>query len=164
MLFYEDILKEFQKNKVKYVLVGGMAVNLLGALRTTADMDILVDMTDQNLAKIVRVFLKKGYRVKQPVDPMDLANKKIRTDWIKNKNMKAFNFYKAGTYQEVDIIIDSPVSFIQARKSAKIIKVDNLKLPIVSMSNLMKMKRASGRPVDLMDIKDLKKIQAYEKK
>ena len=41
MIFYEAIIKEFQKQKVKYVLVGGIAVNLHGAMRSTADMDIL---------------------------------------------------------------------------------------------------------------------------
>lgn len=164
MIFYEDILREFQKNNVKYVLVGGIAVNLLGATRSTSDLDILVDMTDKNLAKIVTILKKKGYSVKQPVDPMGIADKKTRTDWIKNKHMKAFNFYKAGTFQEVDIIIESPVSFGQAQKSVKIIAVDDLKLPVISLANLIKMKKAAGRPVDRTDVSDLEKVWAYEKK
>ena len=76
MIIYEEILREFQKQKVKYVLVGGIAVNLLGALRSTADMDILVEMSDSNLAKIVTILKKQGYRVKQPVDPIMIADKK----------------------------------------------------------------------------------------
>ena len=48
MIIYEEVLKEFQKQKVKYVIVGGIAVNLLGSLRSTADMDILVEMSDSN--------------------------------------------------------------------------------------------------------------------
>src|SRR3990167_11026183 len=112
MIIYEEILREFQKQKVHYVLVGGIAVNLLGSFRNTADMDILVEMSDENLAKIVRILKKNGYRVKQPVDPMGISNQKIREDWIKNKHMKAFNFYKGEkTYEEVEIIIDSPVNF-----------------------------------------------------
>ena len=42
MIIYEEILREFQKQKVKYVLVGGIAFNLLGGSRNTLDMDILV--------------------------------------------------------------------------------------------------------------------------
>jgi hypothetical protein len=33
MIFYEEIFRAFQKQKVKYVLVGGIAVNLLGSMR-----------------------------------------------------------------------------------------------------------------------------------
>ena len=55
MILYEEILREFQKQKVKYVLVGGIAFNLLGGERNTLDMDILVEMTDDNLGKIVRI-------------------------------------------------------------------------------------------------------------
>ena len=49
MIFYEEIFWAFQKQKVKYVLVGGIAVNLLGSMRSTADLDILVEMSDDNL-------------------------------------------------------------------------------------------------------------------
>ena len=33
MIIYEDILRDFHKQKVKYVVVGGIAFNLHGALR-----------------------------------------------------------------------------------------------------------------------------------
>lgn len=158
MIFYEAIIKEFQKQKVKYVLVGGIAVNLHGAMRSTADMDILVELKDENLCKIVKIMKAKGYKVKQPVDPMGLADAKIRADWIKNKNLKAFNFYKEGSYEEVDIIIDSPISFEQARKNAIIVNVDGLRLPVVSVKELIKMKSKAARSVDKEDIKQLKKI------
>ena len=59
MIIYEEVLKEFQKQKVKYVIVGGIAVNLLGSLRSTADMDILVEMSDSNLAKVVRTLTRQ---------------------------------------------------------------------------------------------------------
>jgi len=158
MIFYETILKEFQKHKVKYVLVGGLAVNLHGAMRSTADMDILVEMKDANLRKIVQIMKAKGYKVKQPVDPMDLADAKIRADWIKNKNMKAFNFYKDNSFEQLDIVIDSPISFEQAKKNAIIVNVDGLRLPVVSVKELIAMKTKAGRSVDKSDIKQLKKI------
>ena len=44
MIIYQEILQDFQRQKVKYVIVGGIAVNLLGSFRNTADMDILVEM------------------------------------------------------------------------------------------------------------------------
>ena len=60
MIVYEEILWEFQKQKVKYVLVGGLAFNLLGGSRNTSDLDILVEMSDTNLTKIVKILKKQG--------------------------------------------------------------------------------------------------------
>lgn len=157
MIIYEEILREFQKQKVKYVIVGGIAFNLLGGSRNTLDMDILVDMSDENLLKIVKILKKAGYNVKQPVDPIQIADEKTREDWIKNKHMKAFNFYKSKeTYEEVDIIIDSPLSFNQAAKDCFHAKAAGLTLNVISPKNFIKMKKNSGRKKDLEDIEDLK--------
>ena len=164
MIIYEEILREFQKQKVKYVLVGGIAVNLLGSLRNTADMDILVEMSDKNLAKVVKILKKQGYRVKQPVDPMKIADKKTREDWIKNKHMKAFNFYKQDELKEVDIIIESPVSFEEAKKDSVRIKGGDITLPVISIDNLIKMKKSAGRPLDDFDVKELKRIKNLKKR
>lgn len=155
MIFYEEILKEFKKQKVKYIIVGGIAFNLLGGQRNTSDLDILVEMSDTNLAKIVRILKKQGYRVKQPVDPLDIADKKIRKDWIQNKNMKAFNFYKDDEFKEVDIIIETPVSFDVAKKTVQQIKLDKMTIPVISIENLIKMKRKANRAVDQADIEEL---------
>ncbi len=160
MILYEEILREFQKQKVKYVIVGGIAFNLLGGYRNTLDMDILVEMTDENLLKIVRILKKAGYHVKQPVDPVMLADKKTREDWIKNKNMKAFNFYKGErTYEEVDIVIDSPVDFSEAIKDAVKVRASGLVLKVISPEKFIKMKKISGREKDLLDIKELKIVR-----
>jgi hypothetical protein len=163
MILYEEILREFQKQKVKYVLVGGIAVNLLGFLRSTADMDILVEMSDDNFRKVVSILKKNGYRVKQLVDPMAIANAKIRHDWIHNKHMKAFNFYKEDELKEVDIIIESPVSYEEAKKDALKFKIEDTVLPIISIDNLIKMKRNTGCSVDKFDIGELKKIKKLKR-
>lgn len=164
MIFYEEILKAFQKQKVKYILVGGMAVNLLGSMRSTADLDILVEMSDENLKKIVGIMKKYGYRVKQPVDPAKISDEKTRKDWIINKHMKAFNFYKEKELREVDIIIESPVSFEEARKDIHRVKIGSLILPVISINHLIKMKKKAGRPIDKLDIKILNKIKKLRKK
>ncbi|MBL7197548.1 MAG: hypothetical protein ISS47_05575 [Candidatus Omnitrophica bacterium] len=158
-MLYGEIFREFQKQKVRYTIVGGLALNLLGVFRGTADLDILVEMSDENLAKIVKILTKQGYRVKQPVDPMGIAVAKMRNDWIKNKHMKAFNFYKEKEFKEVDIIIDSPVSFQDAIKTAKHIRSGQLTLFVVSVDNLIKMKKKANRDIDKVDINQLKRIK-----
>jgi len=160
MILYEEILREFQKQKVKYVLIGGIAFNFLGGYRNTLDMDILVEMSDKNLFKIVIILKKAGYHVKQPVDPIMIADKKTRYDWIKNKNMKAFNFYKnENSYEEVDIVIDSPVDFKEAIRDAVRVKVSGLSLKVISPRKFIKMKKYSGRDKDLKDIEEIKLLR-----
>lgn len=164
MIIYEEILREFQKQKVKYVLVGGIAVNLHGYMRATADLDILLEMSNENLGKVVKILKRQGYRVKQPVDPMGIADKKIREDWIKNKHMKAFNFYKEDEFKEVDIIIKSPVSYDMAKRNIQRIKIGKMTLPVIALKDLIKMKKRTTRDIDKIDIKTLQQIDKLRKK
>lgn len=164
MIIYEEVLRDFQKERVKYVVVGGIALNLHGSLRNTADLDILVEMSDENLRKIVSILQRHGYRVRQPVDPLQIANAETRKNWIHNKHMKAFNFFKDRGLKEVDIIIDSPVSYKAASGKAKKIKIDDLVLPLISINHLIKMKQPTGRDIDRLDVAELKKIKKLKAK
>jgi predicted nucleotidyltransferase len=159
MMIYEDILKAFHKNRVKYVVVGGIAFNLLGCFRATEDLDILVDMTDENLFKVVKILKQKKYYVKQPVDPLLIADEATRKDWIKNKNMLAFCFYKE-TGEQVDIIIESPIHYADAVKKAERVRVDKMSLPVISIDDLIKMKSKTGRDKDKFDVRELRKIKS----
>lgn len=159
MFFYEEVFREFQNRRVKYVVVGGIAVNLLGSLRSTADMDILVEMTDENIGKVVDILTDLGFRTKQPVDPAGLARREIRSEWIEKKHMKAFNFYKDGELQEVDIVLESPVDFQDAMADAVHLDIDGVNIPVISIAHLIEMKQVTGRPIDRQDIRELRKIQ-----
>lgn len=150
--------------KVQYVVVGGIALNLHGAFRNTADLDILVAMTDENLSKIITILRRQGYQVRQPVDPMKIADGKTREIWIRQKNMKAFNFYKDRELKEVDIILDSPVSYEEAAKQKTLLKAGPITIPLISIDHLIKMKRKAGRPIDKLDVAELKQIKRWRGK
>ena len=47
-IFYEDLLRALQASNVRYVVVGGTAVILHGVPRTTADLDVVVDLAAEN--------------------------------------------------------------------------------------------------------------------
>jgi hypothetical protein len=163
-MFYLDILRAFQKHKLDFVVVGGTAFNLLGGMRATQDLDIVVRLEDKNILKAVDVLVKKGYKPRQPVDPFDFADSSKRRDWIENKHMKALNFYKdIRSYESVDIIVDYPIGFEKMKKSAVVVKVDRIKIPVVSIDDLIKMKQEAGRPVDKMDVARLKIIKRLNK-
>ena len=55
-MFHERILRELGRNKIKYLIVGGVAVNLHGYDRVTGDLDILLQLEDANLKKDYRCY------------------------------------------------------------------------------------------------------------
>jgi len=95
---------------------------------------------------------------------MKIADKQTRKNWIENRHMKAFNFYKKDSLEEVDIIIKTSVSYEQAKKNAVRIKIGNLRLPVISIDHLIKMKSKSNRLIDRLDILELRKIKKLKGK
>jgi len=47
----QSLFKSLADNKVKYLLCGGLAVNLYGIPRMTADVDLLIDWEKENIEK-----------------------------------------------------------------------------------------------------------------
>ena len=73
-------------------------------------------------------------------------------------------FYKEAEFKEVDIIIDSPVSFKDAVKTARHIPYGRSAVNVISPDNLIKMKAKANRPVDKADISQLKLLKPKKKK
>jgi len=165
ILDYLGIFKELNAKKVKYIVVGGMAVNFYGIPRMTYDIDLLLYLEDRNLRKFLSLLKKWGFKPKVPVDIMDFAKKENRQDWIKNKNMKAFNLVNPGwAISEIDIIINTPVDYEIASKNITHINFQNVIIPTVSIDDLIKMKKASNRRQDKKDIFYLRKVKYARKK
>jgi tRNA nucleotidyltransferase/poly(A) polymerase len=91
-MFYEKVFRALNKAGVRYLVAGGIAVNLHGIPRMTQDLDIIVELTPANVRKLVKVLTLLGYRCKLPVNPELISDPAIRHQWINEKNMKVFNF------------------------------------------------------------------------
>ncbi len=66
-MYYESVFQVFQETKVKYLIAGGMAVNLYGVPRFTKDLDILIDRSEKNLKCLNKALSSLGFRPKVPV-------------------------------------------------------------------------------------------------
>lgn len=164
MLTYIDIFREFNKKKIKYIVVGGLAVNLHGIPRMTYDTDLLLDLEDSNIKKFILLMQKWGFKPKAPVKIADFANGKTRRAWIKEKNMKAFNLTNPNwPLSEIDVIINTPIDYKKARKSTMYVKIQNVTLPLISLRDLIKMKEGTGREQDKRDRIYLKRILNEER-
>ena len=158
-MFYFDILKAFQEEKVKYLVVGGFAVYLHGVPRVTNDLDVIISFDPENVMKVQKVMAALGYVPRLPgVKTEYLANKEILDDWIKNRNMLVFTFFQpASHYRQLDILLVHPLDFNAAYRRKKTIESGKDKINIVTANDLIKMKKYSGREQDLSDIEHLKR-------
>jgi len=164
-MFYEEVFRELNKNKIKYVVAGGVAVVLHGVIRMTADVDLFVGLSEKNLLKFVEVLSGMGYRPKIPVKALDFVDASKREKWRKEKGMQVFSFFHLTRgYDLIDVFVYEPIKFNRAYKERKIINAKGLKIPIVSLKHLKELKRLSGRPQDLSDIKALEEIERLRRK
>jgi hypothetical protein len=158
-LDYQTFFRELNRKKIDYLVVGGLAVNFHGVPRMTYDIDLMILLEPQNILSFVDQLVIWGYQPKIPVDPKNLADDDKRTAWIREKNMMAFNFYnEEQTLREIDLVISSPIPYSELKETAIIVQLQEENIPVVSMNNLVKLKRHAGRKQDLSDIEALSKI------
>lgn len=159
MFDYLGIFKRLNEKRIKYIVVGGMAVNFLGVPRMTYDIDLLLYLEDANLKKFLRLMKVWGFKPKIPVDIMDFLDEKKRINWIKHKNMKAFNLVNpAWGVSEIDIVINTPVDYKKAVKKIRYFVLKEISVPVISIGDLISMKKKSARLQDKKDIENLKRI------
>jgi len=156
-MFYEDVFKKLNKARVDYLVAGGVALVLHGVVRLTADLDLLVHLDRKNLEKFIEVMAELGYKPKLPVDVRELMDHEIREKWINEKNMKVFSFYNPNEpISLIDIFVNEPIDYGMLKENSIKVKSENLTIPVVSIHDLIKMKKISGRPQDIADINALK--------
>jgi hypothetical protein len=158
-LDYQTIFEQLNKDKIDYLVVGGLAVNFHGIPRMTYDIDLMIHLDPKNIRKLVSTFVKWGYRPRVPVNPEDLADEKKRNSWIQEKNMKAFTFYnESQPIGEVDLVMESPIPYDDLRARAITIELEGQKIPIVSIQDLIELKLEAGRKQDISDVENLNAI------
>ncbi len=157
-VFYEKILKELNRAGVRYVVAGGIAVNLHGVPRATADLDLLIEMSPSNVRKLVNVMRKVGYLPRIPVGWESLTLENLQR-WKKEKHMRAITFRNPKVpYEEVDVILEHSLDMTRVLREKKLVKAGDLRIPLISLDHLITLKRRSKRLQDLADVKALQKL------
>jgi predicted nucleotidyltransferase len=164
-MYYEEVFRALNNRGVRYVVVGGIALNLHGVPRATADLDIAVALDRKNLEKIVEAMIELGFKPRIPVGLQEFANPLNLEKWKREKNMKVFTFWNPNKpYEEVDILISNPIKFEELEKTREMVKAKGIEIPIISIDYLIKLKEFAGRKQDESDIEALKKIKRMKEK
>lgn len=156
----EAVLGALNEKKVRYLVVGGLAVVLHGYLRTTMDLDLVVQLEPENLRKALQALEGLGYQPVAPVPLLDFAEPRMRESWIREKNMIVFSLWLPdGPVFKVDLFVSEPFDFEATYRRAVQVDLGRTTARVVALEDLIALKREAGRPQDLADLQALERLR-----
>ncbi len=159
----DELLQSLTDERVQYVLVGGLAVQLHGFLRSTFDIDLVLAMNDENIVRFLAVAKQYGLVPVNPVPIESLRDASQIDQWYREKGMLAFALREpriGGSL--VDILVRPDVSFEKLAANAVAGELFARQILIASIDDLLTMKRIANRPKDQLDVVALEKIKRGE--
>lgn len=128
----------------KYLVIGGVACILHGHTRTTSDVDILIDRTPSNAARVLDALSKLGYDFAREWAPEEILRRPITV---------------IGDDPQVDVFtLAWNVKYDAAAKRSSAVEVDGVTIPLIGLDDLIATKR-TGRLQDAADIEVLEEIK-----
>lgn len=142
----EQILRALADHHVDYVLVGGLAVQTHGHMRTTIDVDVFPAPEPANLARLAAALNALEARV------LNSGSERMTIDAAMLPRATLWQF--ATRHGAIDVLHGAPgaASYDDLRRRALMIVLDDLHIAVAGRDDLISMKRAGGRPVDLDDL------------
>jgi len=139
---FKEFLRLLKKNNVEFVIVGGYAVAFHGYIRTTNDMDIFFRNASENINNIENAlidfgFTKGSFNLDEFYDPGSIIRMGIPPVRIEMINTI------------------SGLTFDQVWKNKVSGNYGDIQIFYIGFNELIKNKKASGRPKDLLDIDEL---------
>jgi hypothetical protein len=159
MELFKRLFVSLNRGSVKYMVAGGIAVNLYGIERSTADIDLILKLDKANVLRFIKLAKRLGLKPKVPVSLDDFVDPEKRDSWISEKGMTVFSLYDPKTpFFVIDIFVESPFDFNEVYRRRKRIRSEDLVIPVVPIHELILMKEKSNRPQDRADVFYLRKI------
>jgi predicted nucleotidyltransferase len=150
-----ELLRVLLARGVDFVVIGGVAVQAHGHLRTTRDVDIIVRPTPENAERLAAA-----------LDELEATNRGVDAEHLHDPTDPA-TFAQAGSLfvdtraGMLDVMQDAAGAprYDELRSRALEIDLGTLTFPVVGLDDLIALKRASGRRIDLEDIAVLTDLQ-----
>ena len=139
----KDLIQALNELELEYVIVGGMAVNCWGNIRTTKDIDVIIDLKEKDIENFVKKIKKRGFI--------------IRVEDIKKAvdEKSHFTVFDREYIYHIDI---KGVYGERERKSLeekKEIKIDDLKIFVASPEDVIANKLLFGSEQDIKDAESI---------
>jgi len=142
---YEDLLRLFNKNKIRYCVIGAYALAFYAKPRYTKDIDILIDPDIKNAEKIAKALGEFGFE----------SCKLSAKDFAKKGRIVQLGYEPV----RIDIITSiRQISFKDIWKNKKRGAYGKEKIFFIGFEDLIKTKKLSNRKQDQADLEILKRI------
>jgi predicted nucleotidyltransferase len=156
---FVPVLKALNDAGVRYLVVGGVAVVLHGYLRTTGDLDLVVELSPKNLGRALDALEDSGFQPRPPVPLRAFANPETRRSWLDTKNLKVFSLWHRDLPGfEVDLFVEEPFDFDDVWGRMVEVELEGTTAPIIALRDLVELKKRAGRGRDLDDVAVLEDI------
>ena len=163
-MFYVDLFRELEKFEVRYLLVGGVAVNLHGIGRLTADVDLMLALDSDNLSRFVSAGQVLGLKPIVPVALADVADAAKVQSWVDQKGMLALALRPPDkTAPTLDILVKPVVPFEEAYERRVDRSLGGATVTVASIEDIIRLKTGTGRQKDEADIAALRQILRMER-
>ncbi|MGL5850752.1 MAG: nucleotidyl transferase AbiEii/AbiGii toxin family protein [Phycicoccus sp.] len=154
-----DVVAALDAAGVEHVVVGGVAVVLHGHVRTTVDLDLVVDLSPENALAAIDVLTRLGLRPRLPVLAESFADEATRREWVERRHLVAFTLYDPDDpFVEVDLFADPPIPFADLLGESVVLEVRGVAVRIASVEHLVAMKELAGRTQDRADVEALRRL------
>jgi predicted nucleotidyltransferase len=148
---FDELLQRLTVAEVRFVLVGGLAVNAWGVVRGTKDLDIVADPEPENLARLAALAMSIQGQV-HTRDAFLSSEPSIAAILAQGERVEI-----ATTLGPLDVVQGLPgvPTYAELRSRATEVEIDGVTIAVCSLDDLRAMKSASGRTRDLADLEDL---------
>lgn len=128
-MFYVELFRQLDADKVRYMVVGGLAMKLLGVPRSTMDVDLVLALDEDNLRHFLATAKNLGLRPVAPVVLEDILNPAKRRRWRDEKGVVAFALRPPqADAPTVNILIDPPLDIEVALQRVEYRPIQDLAL------------------------------------
>jgi hypothetical protein len=159
-MFYIDLFSALHRHKVDYLLIGGLAVSLHGIERATMDVDITVAMNPDNLSALIETAKELKLAPALPVPLESLNDLELLRKWHAERNLEAFALRTPELASvTLDVLLFPPVEFSGMSRRAVVFDIAGTPVRVASIDDLISLKQAVGRPIDLSDIEHLQRVK-----
>lgn len=139
-----QVCQALNRAGAKYLVIGGVACVLHGYARATADVDILIERSEANAARVLAGLARVGYGFAREWAAAEILKRPITV---------------VGDDPAVDIFtVAWKLKYEQAAPRAEVVDVEGVRIPLIALDDLIETKR-TGRLQDAADIEALEEIR-----
>ena len=156
-----EIVQELSALRLQPVLVGGMALVVLGSRRVTRDFDFVIAHPGENLARAIDLFYDRGLELASHLNESGdvtstITSRKVAAIRVRLDSPASAYFFNPATGLRIDLLFDFPIPAARLAERATRMRIRTRLFNVASERDLLRLKRiakaARSAPGDAEDI------------